>query len=462
MTSNKSKPNDAPNTGEAAADVGRFAALLEESRGIKGVSLWQDAWRRLRKNLAAMVSLCLLTAIGLLALLTPLLPLQSPLDKDLKQRLFLPPNLEAVKLGSREGLGFEENSLVAQLGKFERDSLELRDKIRKANQDARKALQHELDVAAELRAAKSDQATALQTQLDAATETRRQMVDKRERAENELASHLPKHPFEQLWSKPGWMTSALIRIRLALFGDWCIPSICGTDSLGRDILARVFWGARVSLIVGIVATMVSLIIGVSYGATAGYIGGLVDDVMMRIVDILYSIPFIFVVIFIITILKAEETKAYMDSLGIDQIMVFYVIIGAIYWLTMARVVRGQVISLKNEQFVEAARTIGASQTRIIFRHLIPNVMGIVIVYLTLTIPSVMLFEAFLSFLGLGVEAPDVSWGLLVNEGIKVITPIKTYWWLVLFPGLTLTLTLLGLNFLGDGLRDALDPRLKNR
>ena len=143
-------------------------------------------------------------------------------------------------------------------------------------------------------------------------------------------------------------------------------------------------------------------------------------------------------------------------------MIFYLLIGAIYWLTMARVVRGQVISLKNDQFVEAARAVGASKARIIFRHLVPNVMGIVIIYLTLRIPTVMLFEAFLSFLGVGVSPPDVSWGLLVNDGIQVITPIKIHWWLIVFPGLALTLTLLALNFAGDGLRDALDPRMKNR
>jgi oligopeptide transport system permease protein len=164
----------------------------------------------------------------------------------------------------------------------------------------------------------------------------------------------------------------------------------------------------------------------------------------------------------ITIVKEDQIAAVLEKWGIDQIKVFFIMIGMIYWLTMARVVRGQVISLKNEQFVEAARTIGASPTRIIFKHLIPNVMGIVIVYLTLTIPAVMRFEAFLSFLGLGVEAPDVSWGLLVNEGIQVITPIKTYGWLVLYPGLTLALTLFALSFLGDGLRDALDPKMKNK
>src|SRR5690606_24522224 len=245
--------------------------------------------------------------------------------------------------------------------------------------------------------------------------------------------------------------------------DWCIPSICGTDALGRDLLARLFWGGRVSLIVGVVATLVSLVIGVSYGAIAAYAGGAVDDVMMRFVDVLYAVPFLFVVSFLITILSEETIKAqYLEPYGINQIVIFYIVIGAIYWLTMARVVRGQVISLKNEQFIDAARVIGAGPGRIIFRHLVPNVMGIVIVYLTLTIPAVMLFESFLSFLGLGISPPDVSWGLLVNEGIQVITPIKIYWWLVLFPSLALTLTLFALNFFGDGLRDALDPKMKNR
>jgi oligopeptide transport system permease protein len=184
--------------------------------------------------------------------------------------------------------------------------------------------------------------------------------------------------------------------------------------------------------------------------------------MMRIVDILYSVPFIFIVIFMITILSEDSIKAYLAKWGVNQIVIFYLVIGAIYWLTMARVVRGQIISLKNEQFIDAARTIGASTPRIVFRHLIPNVLGIVIVYLTLTIPSVMLFESFLSFLGLGVQPPDVSWGLLMNEGLKVITPLGIHWWLVVFPGLALALTLFALNFLGDGLRDALDPRMKNR
>jgi oligopeptide transport system permease protein len=178
------------------------------------------------------------------------------------------------------------------------------------------------------------------------------------------------------------------------------------------------------------------------------------------VDILYSIPFIFVVIFIITIL--DGIKPQLQELGISRITIFYFVVGAIYWLTMSRVVRGQVISLRNEPFVEAARAVGARQARIITHHILPNLLSVVIVYLTLTIPRVMLFEAFLSFLGLGVEPPDVSWGLLANEGIKVITPVKIYWWLIVYPSAALGVTLYALNFLGDGLRDALDPKLATR
>jgi oligopeptide transport system permease protein len=258
------------------------------------------------------------------------------------------------------------------------------------------------------------------------------------------------------------LSRAMVQARLKIFGSWQLGSICGRDELGRDVLSRVFWGARISLIVGIVAAAVSLVIGVTYGSIAGYVGGRLDNAMMRFVDVLYSVPFIFVVIFLLTILGQEDVKAWLTSHGISRLTIFYLVVGAIYWLTMARVVRGQVISLKTEPFVEAARAMGVTQTGIIARHIFPNLVGIVIVYITLTIPRVMLFEAFLSFLGLGVEPPDVSWGLLANEGIKVITPVKIYWWLIVYPSAALGLTLYALNFLGDGLRDALDPKLARR
>jgi len=472
-----------------------------------------ETWRRLRRNTAAVVSLLFLAGLGLTALSVPFLPLQPPRRID-TARQFLPPQWR---------------------------------------EPAPRWLSAENSV--------SGASRVLEEQI----------------AEG----------FGRLDPVSRW----LLGCRLALFGDWSIPSVCGTDKLGRDLLSRLLWGARVSLAVGIIAALVSVVIGVTYGATAGYIGGWVDELLMRFVDVLYSIPFIFIVIFLITVLSAETTKlrhvaailrpdeltatlesdaaalhrekseemkaeqsaetagqatrtsgnadraasfpqkaesfaqwvALLDGSRLpkalraavarygppldpestvkvvdpgrrwrieqptgraylleranglqlylqtrerwvtaNRMVIFYFVVGAIYWLTMARVVRGQVISLKNEGFVEAARTVGASQARVLFRHILPNLWGVVIVYLTLTIPRVMLFEAFLSFLGLGVEPPDVSWGLLANEGLQVITPIKTYWWLVVFPSLALGLALLALNFLGDGLRDALDPRLRNR
>jgi oligopeptide transport system permease protein len=237
--------------------------------------------------------------------------------------------------------------------------------------------------------------------------------------------------------------------------------LLGTDTEGRDMVARIIFGLGITLLVGLAATLVALTIGVSYGAIAGYVGGWVDNLMMRIVDVFYSVPLVCIVIFVVTFMSEERVKTRLDELGIDRLTVFFVIVGMVFWLTMARVVRGQVISLRNEQYIEAARVLGAGRRRILVRHVVPNLLSVVIVYLTLTIPQVMLFEAFLSFLGLGVQAPDVSWGLLANQGFRVITPVRVMWWLVVYPAVMLGTTLFALNFFGDGLRDALDPKLKD-
>ncbi len=218
----------------------------------------------------------------------------------------------------------------------------------------------------------------------------------------------------------------------------------GTDSLGRDVLVRLMVGGALSLAVGLVSTAVSFIIGVAYGAISGYFGGRTDQVMMRIVDIIYSLPYIFIVIVLVSIFDRS-------------FLVLFAALGAVSWLTMARIVRGQVLSLKNQEFVEAARAVGASQASIIFKHLVPNTLGPVIVYTTLTIPSVMLQEAFLSFLGLGVPPPFSSWGTMVDEGRRTMS---VYPWQLLVPASTLALTLFSMNFLGDGLRDALDPQMR--
>jgi oligopeptide transport system permease protein len=218
--------------------------------------------------------------------------------------------------------------------------------------------------------------------------------------------------------------------------------LLGTDTLGRDLLARILYGGRISLAVGFVATAVALFIGVTYGAVAGFFGGKVDMVMMRLVDILYALPF---TIFVILL---------MVFFG-QNIFLLFLAIGAVEWLTMARIVRGQVQSLKKMEFVEAARALGFGQRRIIFRHILPNALGTIIVYTTLTLPGVMMLEAFLSFLGLGVQPPMSSLGSLIKDGAE---KMEEFWWLLVFPGAIFSMSLFSLNFLGDGLRDALDVR----
>ena len=216
----------------------------------------------------------------------------------------------------------------------------------------------------------------------------------------------------------------------------------GTDQLGRDLQVRLRVGGRISIGVGLCATFVALTIGVVYGAVAGFFGGKIDSLLMRIVDIMYALPF---TIFVILL---------MVFFGRD-IWLLFLAIGAVEWLTMARIVRGQIMSLKKMEFIEAARSIGLGKRRIIFRHMIPNILGPIIVYTTLTIPAVMLLEAFLSFLGLGVQPPLSSWGVLIKDGAE---KMEEYPWLLMFPGVVFSLTLFSLNFLGDGLRDALDVR----
>jgi oligopeptide transport system permease protein len=255
----------------------------------------------------------------------------------------------------------------------------------------------------------------------------------------------------------------ILLIVLATFAPWIAPHsysyqnldlgaqppssdfLLGTDTLGRDLFSRILYGARVSLLVGFVATGVALVIGVSWGIVAGYFGGRVDSVMMRIVDVLYGLPFIIFIILLMVIFGRN-------------IWLLFAAIGAVEWLTMARIVRGQVLSIKNQEYVLAAQAMGVTNMQMFRKHIFPNILGPIAVYATLTIPQVMLLEAFLSFLGLGIQPPMSSWGTLIRYGVE---SMEEYSWLLIYPGLTFTITLFALNFFGDGLRDALDPKISS-
>ncbi len=268
----------------------------------------------------------------------------------------------------------------------------------------------------------------------------------------------------------------------AVFGPWLMPESAshlsanqfappswehpfGTDLHGQDLLYRVLSGARVSLIVGLAGACVSFLVGTTYGLISGYAGGRIDALMMRVVDILYAIPRLIILLIAINAFDAR-TKDWLAAIDADgliaysRIIILILSLGLIEWLTMARIVRGQVLALKAQTFVTAARSLGQSHWKILTRHLLPNLVGVVVIYLTLTIPAVILDESFLSFLGLGIEAPQASWGSLLADGAQAINPVRSYWWLLVFPAVTMSITLFALNFLGDALRDVLDPRSK--
>lgn len=359
-----------------------------------GRSLWADAWDRLRANKAAMVSFVLLGLIALTCIVGPWL---TPHDYDeaYQEYVKVPPSLTAYP---------RDTDLVDELERALR-----RSGVRVAD--------YEID----------GQTLGVDLASDEAIDPRIQRYLERPVVFD--AADIVIDPDDPT------SASATIAVKRQVF-------LFGTESNGRDLLSRVFVGGRISLLIGLLATSVSLIIGVAYGATAGYLGGSIDNAMMRLVDILYSLPFMFLVILL------------MVFFGRNFVLVF-VAIGAIEWLDMARIVRGQTLSIKRQEYVQAAHAMGVRGGGILRRHVIPNALGPVVIYMTLMVPKVILLESFLSFLGLGVQEPLTSWGTLISDGARNLQQAP---WLLAFPAVFLVVTLMCLNFIGDGLRDALDPK----
>lgn len=350
--------------------------LNQFDQPIKGVSLWMDAWRRLKKNRMAIFGLTLVTFYSLLSLLAPILPIYSYKHQVLDHQ-YLPPSLTKTA-----------GELL-----YERDE---------------------------------------KTLMEAARDQGRSGLNEKE--EEELSALKQRINHETMI-----FDGKAVQVHQKRY-------ILGTDSLGRDLLARIIYGGQVSISIGLVGTLTAVLIGLIIGALAGYLGRTFDYIAMRIVDIMYGLPYMLLVII------------FMAIFGRNVINLF-LCLALVSWLTLSRVVRGQIISLKNSEFVQAARVVGASTGRIVFRHLVPNILGVVAVFTTLQIPSFILMESFLSYLGLGVQAPLASWGSLVKDGVD---GMKSYPWMLFFPGLAMTIFLFSMNFLGDGLRDALDPQSKNK
>ncbi len=352
------------------------AAVNELNQPIKGVSLWKDAWRRLRKNKLAMFGLVMVILYAIVSITAPILPIYS-YKRQVIEHQYLPPSL-----GRTAGELMIEREMNLMLGMAKKNG---RQKLNDQEQEKLRQLRIEVS------------------------------------------------------TKTVEIDGKIVKVHERRY-------LLGTDPLGRDVLSRIIYGSQVSIAIGLIGTITSVLIGVVIGALAGYLGGKIDYIITRVIDVMYGLPYMMLVIIL------------MALFGRNILNLFFAL-AIVSWLTVARVVRGQIISLKNSEFVEAARSVGASTARIIFRHLVPNTLGIIVVFTTLRIPTFIMMESFLSFLGLGVQAPFASWGSLVSEGVE---GMNLFPWRLFFPALAMVVFLFSMNFLGDGLRDALDPQSKNK
>jgi oligopeptide transport system permease protein len=351
-------------------------ALNEFNQQVVPVSLWADAWKRLRKNRMALIGLWIVAIYAILAIAAPILPIYDYTTQELLHANLKPSFKPAgeVALSEIEGRLKTVQALIDNEGRED------------------------------LRAEKE--------RIEAERDT--------------LQAQVLTNPVHK---------------RVYVFG---------TDYMGRDMVARTLYGGRISMLVGLVGTITAVLLGILVGAIAGYAGGRIDNYLMRFVDIMYGMPYMLIVIIMMAMFRQE---------GRSSMVILFIAIALVSWLTIARVVRGQIISLKNAEFIEAARSMGAGPARIIFRHLLPNTLGVIIVFSSLSLPGFIMSESFLSFLGLGISAPDASWGTLVSDGVS---SMELYPWRLLVPAVAMTIFLFAMNFLGDGLRDALDPQSKNR